>query len=99
MEFRNSPDPTLPHPRMRIHSVTLDGGSYVTRISNACGFFSHPHFFNTFHQIVGVTPGGYQRNRDPLCKRGPILGSEAYLLHRSPLANEYSQKERLDEAP
>jgi hypothetical protein len=28
-----------------------------------------------------------------------ILGSEAYLLHRSPFANEYPQKERLDEAP
>ena len=59
--------------RLRVEqakTILRENSISLTDIALDCGFSSHAHFYNTFRQIVGVTPSEYRRaHKVPLRKK------------------------------
>jgi hypothetical protein len=85
MEFRRRPDLAASKEVDSLSNFRTE--AVMSRESQMLADFQPCARLQHDSQIVGVTPSRYRRNRSP------------YLLHRSPFANEYPQKERFDEAP
>ena len=47
----------------RARQLLAESSVSLTEIVLECGFSSHSHMTRIFHQLVGMTPSAYRRNR------------------------------------
>lgn len=62
-----SPGKYLQVARLRLACELLrDGNKNIKEIAFSCGFSSQNYFSRVFRQVIGISPGAYRKNPDPL---------------------------------